>query len=160
VVPDPAKPASGAAPDLRREIGAGLEEQIRAHIRSSAIRPIIETTNAPQVAPKPAMGPAAALAPAVLIDATRVAEACFESAEWDDCVRACQETVRRALAFAGEGSLGHQAFLLGVDGRDVLELYKRGARGDARIDDAAFSIYVLMQTFVRLNALGLPAPTQ
>ena len=161
VVPDPAaKPSPGSTPALTREIGAGLEEQIKAHIRSSAAGPTIEKAKAAQVAPKPTMGAAAAMAPGVLIDAARVAEACFESAEWDDCVRACQETVRRALAFAGEGSLGNQASLLGVDGRDVLELFKRAPRGDARIDDAAFSLYVLMQTFVRLNALGLPVPTQ
>lgn len=162
VVPDLTKQPAAGAPALTREIGAGLEEQIHAHIRAAAVRPAVETakSRAVQVAPKPAMGPAAALAPAVLIDATRVAEACFESFEWDDCVRACQETVRRALAFAGEGSLGHQAYLLGVDGRDVLELFKRAPRGDARIDDAAFSLYVLIQTFIRLNALGLPTPTQ
>ncbi len=165
VVPDhSAKPAASQGSGshaLTREIGAGLEEQIKAHIRSAAAGPVIEKAkHTPAAAPKQVMGAAAALAPAVLIDATRVAEACFESGEWDDCLRACQETVRRALAFAGDGSLGHQAFLLGVDGRDTLELFKRGSQGDARIDDAAFALYVLIQTFVRLNALGLPAPTQ
>ncbi len=70
VVPDPAaKPLPGSAPALTREIGAGLEEQIKAHIRSSAAGPTIEQAKAPQVAPKPVLGAAAAMAPGVLIDA-------------------------------------------------------------------------------------------
>ena len=53
------------------------------------------------------------------------------------------ETVQRGLAFAGDASLAHQAFLLGVNGRDVLDLYTRMQRGTANIADASFSLFSL-----------------
>jgi hypothetical protein len=72
-------------------------------------------------------------------------------------VTACMEAVRRALAFAGEGTLAQQGFLLRVDGGDLLRLQGLSNKVDnARVDDAAFALYFVMQVFTRLNAAGLP----
>jgi signal recognition particle receptor subunit beta len=161
VVPTP-RPRTDA-PALER--APGLEDQIREHLKAAQQRPTIEAAAAPVPAPlplptPPKLGPVAALAPAALLDPARVADACFASGDWDGCLRACQEAVRRGLAFAGEPPMGAQACLLGLDGRDVLDLFRRGSTGDARIDDAAFGLYVVMQTFVRLAAAHLPTETQ
>jgi hypothetical protein len=72
-------------------------------------------------------------------------------------VRACQDGLRRALSYAGEGPPGAQSHLLGLEGRDVLALLQRAERRTTRIDDAAFALFVLMQAFVRLAQAGLPA---
>lgn len=148
VVPAP-KPSSPKAPAPTGEVAAGLEHQIHAHL---------ETT--PPRAPALELGPAAALAPSALFDVAQVADRAFASKDWAGCVRACHEGVRQGLAFAGEGPLGAQAHLLGVEGRDVLHLLTLAQRGAERIDDAAFALSVLMQTLVRLAAAGLPSPNQ
>ncbi|MDY7225171.1 GTP-binding protein [Hyalangium rubrum] len=104
-----------------------------------------------------ALGPATALAPGLLFDHARAAEAAFAGAQYGTCVTACMDAVRRALAFAGEGSLAQQGFLLRVDGADLLRLQGLSNKVDAlRVDDAAFALYFLMQVFTRLNAVGLP----
>jgi hypothetical protein len=67
------------------------------------------------------------------------------------------DAVRRALAFAGEGALVQQGFLLRVDGADLLRLQGLANKVDtARVDDAAFALYFLMQVFTQLMAAGLP----
>jgi len=151
-------PKSKAVPAVARPEPAGLEEQLREHLTGR--KPPAAKSDTAEAAPAPhvALGPAAALAPEALLDPTRVAESCFSAADYDGCVRASLEAVRRALAFAGEGPPGAQAFLLGLDGRDVLQLETRAAHGGARIDDAAFALYVLMQALVRLSDAGLPSP--
>jgi signal recognition particle receptor subunit beta len=103
------------------------------------------------------LGPATALATGDLFDHARAAEAAFGFGDYATCVTACLDAVRRALAFAGEGTLAQQAFLLRVDGADLLKLQGLGTRPVLRVDDAAFALYVLMHVFSRLTAAGLPA---
>ncbi len=122
----------------------------------------------PQAAPMPAvapaaspaarvLGPASALAPGDLFDHARAAEAAFASGQYGTCVTACVDAVRRALAFAGEGTLAHQGYLLRVDGADLLRLQRMSSHVETlRVDDAAFALYLLMQVFTRLNEAGLP----
>jgi mutual gliding-motility protein MglA len=148
------------APRVKRELPrldepekAGLEAQIREQLLEKPAAP----KSAAAIAP---LGPVATLAPAVLIDPARAAEACFASGDYEGCVRACAEAVTRGLSFAGGVERGSQAFLLGLDGRDVLDLERRAAAGTSRVDDGAFALYVLAQTFVRLADAGLPTPQQ
>ncbi|RKG83524.1 GTP-binding protein, partial [Corallococcus terminator] len=113
--------------------------------------PIIAASAGPRL-----LGPTSALAPGDLFDHARAAEAAFSAGDYTTCVTACTDAVRRAMAFAGEGTLAQQAFLLHVDGADLLRLQGLSTMPHLRVDDAAFSLYVLMQVFVRLNAVGLP----
>lgn len=152
IVPAAAPRPKPSAPSMSKDTGSSLASQLQEHISA---HPEVQ----PAVAP-PKLGAVAALASAALIDPARVAELAFESGDFDGCVRACIEAVQRGLAFAGDASLAHQAFLLGVNGRDVLDLYTRTQRGAARIDDAAFSLFVLSQVLVRLSQAGLPTPEQ
>lgn len=138
-------------PHLDRPDTPGLVEKIREQLNEKP---------APAKAVLPPMGPVATLAPSALIDPARAAEACFAKGDYEGCVRACAETVQRGLSFAGGAERGAQAFLLGLDGRDVLDLERRAAAGAARVDDAAFGLYVLAQSFVRLADAGLPTPEQ
>jgi mutual gliding-motility protein MglA len=108
------------------------------------------------VAGASAVGPVSALAPPLLVDQARVAEAAFAEGDYSTCLRTCIEAVTRGLAFAGAASPSGQAFLLGLDGRDLLELEKRAARGAGTVDDGAFALYALAQTLVRLAQAGLP----
>lgn len=155
IVPPPKPRPSSPTPALSRDSGSSLESQVQEHI---AAAPAPEPLPPPLV--KPTIGPVAALAPAALIDQARVAEVAFANGDFDGCVRTTLETLQRGLAFAGEASVAHQAFLLGLNGRDVLDVWTRAQRGAARIDDAAFSLYVLSQLFVRLTQAGLPTPEQ
>ncbi|NPC47955.1 GTP-binding protein, partial [Corallococcus exiguus] len=123
--------------------------------------PRVEPAAMPAVAVTPntgskLLGPTSALAPGDLFDHARAAEAAFTAGDYTTCVTACTDAVRRAMAFAGEGSLAQQAFLLHVDGSDLLRLQGLSTLPQLRVDDAAFALYVLMQVFVRLNAVGLP----
>ncbi|MHA7632344.1 GTP-binding protein [Corallococcus sp. M7] len=180
IVPPP-RPAPGeTAP------AADLEAQLSQHLHhrqppaatppatsptaaTIAATPVPRTLTAPApprvepaaVAPVPAtstklLGPTSALAPGDLFDHARAAEAAFTAGDYTTCVTACTDAVRRAMAFAGEGSLAQQAFLLHVDGSDLLRLQGLSTVPQLRVDDAAFALYVLMQVFVRLNAVGLP----
>ncbi|RJS26940.1 GTP-binding protein [Corallococcus sp. H22C18031201] len=118
-----------------------------------------EPVPVPAAAPPPAgklLGPTSALAPGDLFDHARAAEAAFAGGDYGTCVTACTDAVRRAMAFAGEGTLAQQAFLLHVHGADLLRLMGLSTQPHLRVDDAAFALYVLMQVFVRLNAIGLP----
>lgn len=153
IVPGAPKPRP-SAPSMSKDTGSSLTAQLQQHITQSEL-PVVPP---PPVPPK--LGAVAALAPAALIDPARVAELAFETGDFDGCVRACIEAVQRGLAFAGDASIAHQAFLLGVSGRDVLDLYTRTQRGAARIDDAAFSLFVLAQVLTRLSQAGLPTPEQ
>jgi hypothetical protein len=166
VVP-PARTAETAAD------GTDLEGQLRQHLGApgpapvTGSRPAIE---APPMAtparglpavkspPRRAMGTAAALAPGPLLDQARVADSAFAAGDFDTCVRTCLETVRRALAYAGEGNTtASLALLLRVDGPDLLKLEAMASHhAPLRVDDAAFALYVVMQTFIRLSAAGLP----
>ncbi|RKG53800.1 GTP-binding protein [Corallococcus sp. AB011P] len=123
--------------------------------------PRVEPAAVPAMAVAPStgsklLGPTSALAPGDLFDHARAAEAAFTAGDYTTCVTACTDAVRRAMAFAGEGSLAQQAFLLHVDGSDLLRLQGLSTLPQLRVDDAAFALYVLMQVFVRLNAVGLP----
>ncbi len=173
VVP-PLKGETGAAE------GADLEGQLRQHLPHGAPAQPATQPGRPAVAqhiplatparghpavkaqlltepPKRAMGPAAALAPGPLLDQARVADSAFAAGDYDACVRTCQEAVRRALAYAGTGSdVASQGLLLRVDGPDLLKLQLLTTHSHLRVDDAAFALYVLMQTFLRLQAAGLP----
>jgi signal recognition particle receptor subunit beta len=110
----------------------------------------------PALAGQRPLGPATALATGDLFDHARAAEAAFGFGDYATCVTACLDAVRRALAFAGEGALAQQAYLLRVDGADLLKLQGLGTKPVLRVDDAAFALYVLMHVFSRLNAAGLP----
>ncbi len=153
IVP-PVKPRPSApSPGLSKDSGASLESQLQEHVM---MQPAPEPAPAPFV--KPALGSVAALAPAALIDNARVAELAFAGGDFEGCVRTCLETLQRGLAFAGESSIAHQSFLLGLNGRDVLDAYTRSQRGTCNIDDASFALFVLAQLFVRLTQAGLPSP--
>lgn len=152
VVPSPRQRTE--LPQLQRDPGADLEAQIREHLDDAQPKPPIDEPV------RQLLGPTAALAPAALIDPARAAEAAFNAGDFDGCVAACREAVRRGLAFAGDGPLGAQAYLLGLEGRDLLVLETKAAQGGARVDDAAFALFLLMQLFIRLTAAGLPTPTQ
>lgn len=147
----PAPRAKRELPRLDRPEAPGLEAKIREQLNEKP---------AQAKAVLPPMGPVSTLAPAVLIDPARAAESLFAAGDYEGCVRACAEAVARGLSFAGGSEPGGQAYLLGLDGRDVLDLERRAASGAGRIDDAAFSLYVLAQTFVRLADAGLPTPQQ
>ncbi|WP_163996954.1 GTP-binding protein [Pyxidicoccus caerfyrddinensis] len=123
----------------------------------AVVAPRIEPASvvAPQVGPK-LLGAASALASGDMFDHARAAEAAFMSGDYTTCVTACTDAIRRALAYAGEGPLAQQAFLLRVDGADLLRFQGMATQQHIRVDDAAFALYVLMQVFVRLNAVGLP----
>ncbi|MBL8922493.1 MAG: GTP-binding protein [Myxococcaceae bacterium] len=148
----PAPRAKRELPKLDQPEHPGLEAKIREQLNEKPAAP-----SKPAADP---MGAVATLAPAVLVDPARAAEGCFARGDYEGCVRACAEAVQRGLSFAGGAERGSQAFLLGLDGRDVLELERRAAMGTSRIDDAAFALYVLAQTFVRLAHAGLPTPQQ
>ncbi|WP_224367227.1 GTP-binding protein [Hyalangium versicolor] len=114
-------------------------------------------TSVPRTVGQRVFGPATALSPGDLFDHARAAETAFASGQYGPCVTACMDAVRRALAFAGEGTLAQQGFLLRVDGADLLRLQGLSNKVDtARVDDAAFALYFVMQVFIRLNAAGLP----
>ncbi|AGC44412.1 GTP-binding protein [Myxococcus stipitatus DSM 14675] len=119
------------------------------------VAPVAPPAAVTQAGPK-LLGAASALAPGDLFDHARAAEAAFIAGNYSTCVTACADAIRRALAYAGEGTLAQQAFLLRVDGADLLRVQGLGNQTHLRVDDAAFALYVLMQTFVRLNAVGLP----
>jgi signal recognition particle receptor subunit beta len=151
-----------------KDLNEDLEGQIRQHLDqhplaeippmatpSRGLPAVLAVAERPSLA---SLGPASAMAPHALIDPARVADAAFAAGDWEACVRACLETVRRGLNFAGEGSAGSQAYLLGLDGRDLLALEALINRSPLRVDDAAFALFVLMQTFIRLRAAGLPHP--
>jgi mutual gliding-motility protein MglA len=132
-----------------KEAGTSLEDHIQQHLS--------QVTELPRV--PPGLGPIAALAPSLLVDQAKFAEAAFARGDFEGCVRACVEALARGLAFAGDGTIATQAFLLGLNGRDVLELQTRALRGASRIDDAALALYVLAQALVRLTQAGLPPAT-
>lgn len=155
IVPSAKPRPSAPQPSLSKDLGASLEAQVQEHL---VHQPAPEPLPAPHG--KPSLGPVAALAPAALVDPARVAELCFASGDFEGCVRTCLETLQRGLAFAGESSIAHQSFLLGLTGRDVLDAYTRSQRGAANIEDASFALFVLAQLFVRLTQAGLPTPEQ
>lgn len=178
VVPSPRPDGSAASvPSLGMEQG-GLEGQIHQHLDSGVNIPVYvppEERHAPepvatpawthepamsQSAPplpegQPPLGPAAALAPTPLLDYARAADLAFAAGDHAGCVRASQEAIRRALTYTGEASSAAQAYLLGVDGGDLLRLQGLATRPVLRVDDAAFALYVLMQALTRLTAAGL-----
>jgi len=123
-----------------------------------AVVPRIEPLPVPQPQGGPKLlGAASALASGDMFDHARAAEAAFMAGNYAGCVTACTDAIRRALAFAGEGTLAQQAYLLRVDGADLLRFQGLATQPHIRVDDAAFALYVLMQVFIRLNAVGLPS---
>lgn len=155
IVPSMKPRPSAPTPSLTRDIGSSLESQVQEHLVTTP-----EPLPPPATFVKPSIGPVAALAPAALIDLARVAETAFAAGDFDGCVRTSLETLQRGLAFAGDASVAHQAFLLGLNGRDVLDAWTRAQRGAAHIEDASFALFVLSQLFVRLTQAGLPTPEQ
>ena len=153
IVPAARPRPSAPTPSLSKDPGSSLESQVQEHL---VHQPAPEPAAPPLV--KPALGPVAALAPAALIDQARVADAAYAAGDFEGCVRACHEAVNRAVAFAGEGPVGALAYLLRIDGADLLRLQTIATLAQPRIDDAAFALSVLMQTFNRLAAAGLPHP--
>lgn len=154
----PSRPDAPAA--IAKEEGGDLEGQLRQHLEhppmATPSRGIAAVAKAPAKDIGQALGPASALAPSALLDPARVADSAYAAGDWDACVRACLEGVHRALNFTGEGPPGAQAYLVGLDGRDLLALEALLTKNPLRVDDAAFAVYVLMQTFIRLAAAGLP----
>lgn len=150
--------AKKVVPSARPSRPQPIETPVQETGLAGQIQRLAEAEATPEPAPSLAqeLGPAAALAPSALLDPARVADTAYQRGDWDACVHACHEAVRRAMQFAGEGPLGAQAHLLGVDGRDVVVLENLASRSHLRVDDAAFALYVLMQTFVRLANVGLP----
>ena len=142
-----------ALPVAVTDTGAGLEGQIQKHLADELARATVE-------APRSTFGPVAALAPAALLDHVKVAEATYAAGDYAACVRAAADGVRKGLAFAGDGGTGERAFLLGLDGRDVLHFEGLTRRAPPRVDDAAFALYFLMQLCLRLNTAGLPVTSQ
>jgi len=157
IVPSTKPRPSAPTPSLSRDVGSSLESQVQEHL---VAQPAPEAMEPPPALVRPVLGPVAALAPAALIDQARVAEAAFAAGDFDQCVRTSLETIQRGLAFAGDASVAHQAFLLGLNGRDVLDAWTRAQRGAAHIEDASFALFVLAQVFVRLTQAGLPTPEQ
>ncbi|QSQ27770.1 GTP-binding protein [Pyxidicoccus parkwayensis] len=183
--PRPTTPAGGPQPaGLEAQLTQHLQNRQQPHVQQPAApmgfvggsAPALAPTPVPRVAPvsvvppprmeaapvaAPQTGPkllgaASALAPGDMFDHARAAEAAFMSGDYATCVAACTDAIRRALAYAGEGSLTQQAYLLRVDGADLLRFQGLATQQHIRVDDAAFALYVLMQVFVRLNAVGLP----
>lgn len=152
VVPPPkTQRGSGGAghfPEQDAE-GDGLAGQIHQHLNEEAPRPEERKNTL-------ATGLVAALAPNDLIDHARAVDDAWRLGDSGACVRAVQDAMRRVLAYAGEGTSAEQAFLLGMDGGDVLRLEQIAARPIVRAEDAAFSVYVVMQAFSRLKRAGLP----
>ncbi|MBS1151296.1 MAG: GTP-binding protein [Myxococcaceae bacterium] len=157
--PEPPQPLAQGPAD------GGLEGQLRQHLAAHPLGEVPPMATPSRGVPaitasdRPIgvdLGPASALAPSALLDPARVADTAYAAGDWDACVRACQEGVRRALNFTGEGPPGAQAYLLGLDGRDLLTLGALVNKHGLRVDDAAFALYVLMQTFARLATAGLP----
>jgi signal recognition particle receptor subunit beta len=107
---------------------------------------------------QPRLWPAAALAPEPLLDYARAADLAYASGDIQGCIRSCQEATRRALHYAGEGSVADQGYLLGVNGSDLLKLLGLSTLTQLRPKDGSFALYVLMQVLIRLAASGLPAP--
>lgn len=152
----PAAPR-GPAPQARP-----LHAPLPAAPRPAAHAPAPSATPLPGTPPHglPALtaraGPLVALAPPPLHELARAAEAAFGSGNPAACVQRCAEGVRRALALVGEGTAREQAYLLRVDGADLLHLGQLEGRGAARQDEAAFALYVFLQVLARLQAAGLP----
>ncbi|HET9450222.1 MAG TPA: ADP-ribosylation factor-like protein, partial [Aggregicoccus sp.] len=135
IVPAPREARAPVAPGFGSAEGtAGLEAQLTQHLnrappsspQAPAAPPRPPAARAAQAVAPPALtgqrplGPSSALAPGDLFDHARAAEAAFASGDNAGCVRACLAAVRRGLAFAGEGPPARQAFLLRVDGSDLL----------------------------------------
>ena len=142
--PPPKRPAEAPVPEDRSSRGFDLA------------RPLARP--APALARESKLGLSAAMAPAALVDWARAADDAWTRGDTAACIRACQEAVRRGLAFAGEATPAQQAFLLGVDGPDLFRLDQISARPVIRMEDAAFGVYVLMQVLARLARAGLPSP--
>ncbi len=161
---------TGAAPGLEDEIqqhlnrpappqrevlrGAATSSRAGGSVPDLKLRPRVQSGPGPVQT----LGCASALAPSELIDYTRAADSAFAAGDYAGCVRTSLEAVRRALSYAGDASLAGQAHLLGVDGPDLLRLQGlANAATSPRVDDAAFALFVLMQSLVRLSSADLPA---
>jgi len=152
----PARPAVGPARPIQTPAPM---PQVRSPVSRTLAPVAVPPVAPPALTGQRPLGPASALAPSDLMDHARAAEGAFASGDYADCIKACVDAARRGLAFAGEGSLGAQAYLLHVDGADLLKLQALAARSTPRVDDAAFALYMLMHIFTRLHAAGLPTPT-
>jgi mutual gliding-motility protein MglA len=118
---------------------------------------VVQPTAPPSLTGQRPLGAVSALAPSDLFDHARAAEGAFAAGDYTTCIQACLDAARRGLALAGESNIVAQAYLLHVDGGDLLKLQTLGARTNHRVDDAAFALYVLMHIFTRLHTAGLPA---
>jgi signal recognition particle receptor subunit beta len=166
VVPPPRASASAYALE---NSSTGLSDQISEQLSRQPLPPPPEPeTRKPSMAPpspapspmarpsiSKAVGLCAALAPSELSDYAKAVDAAYASGDAGSCVRACQEAVHRALAFAGEGSESEQAFLLDVHGADLLRLRQLSTKSPLRVDDAAFAVFVVLQVLTRISQAGL-----
>ena len=144
-------PAPGTNTTVFHAPGAsdvGLTQQLQKHLERTA-----------DLAAGSPRGVLSTLAPRELLDYARAAETAFQVGDYGGCIRACCESVRRGLGFAGEGTVGAQAHLLRVDGTDVLRLQTLWTHENPRPEDAAFALFVSMQVFYRLAAMDLPSPS-
>jgi signal recognition particle receptor subunit beta len=162
--PEPERLAADATgPSLAGQIAEALERHdARAPVHpplatpSAGLPKVISALPPPPPPMEATLGPAAALAPSALLDYARAADAAYATQDWEACIRACLDGAKRGLAYAGEGSLGGQAYLLRVDGGDVLHLEALAQKAKPRVDDAAFALMVICQVFNRLSEAGLP----
>jgi signal recognition particle receptor subunit beta len=164
-------PSRSPKPTPMLQVASGLEAQLQAQLEDqTAVVPAPEGIHTAAAAVLNArsdradgrprgVGALGALAPTALLDYARAADTAFAMGDFTTCVTASLEAVRRALAFAGDHPLPTQAYLLRVDGADLLRLTELSNIAGARPEDAAFALYVAMQALARLNATGiLPAP--
>lgn len=143
----PAAHLQGQAPARAPSVQAGQALIAKVPVREGLAEPL---------SGQRMLGVLSALAPQVLLDHALAAEAAFNEGRFDACVRASREGVRRALSQAGDGSEREQAYLLRVDGPDLLRLQGMEGKLPCRVDDAAFALYVFAQVLARLSDAGLP----
>lgn len=144
VVPQPRAPAEarGHFDELEPEEGGkGLEGQIHAHLSRG-----------------PTAGPVVVLAPPSAQEEAQAVDDAWLRGDVGGCIRAADAAVRKALMLTGEGSVAEQAFLVGVDGTDLLRLQRLVQRPVVRQQDAAFALYVTLQVFTRVAQSGLSQP--
>lgn len=132
-----------------------LEHELQGHLNDT-LSTLMETPAAALSRPV-GLGPLGTLAPIELLDPARAADAAFAAGDYEACIRACVDGAVRALTSAGDHPMPAQAYLLRVDGGDLLRLQGLASRSTGvGPEDAAFAIYVTLQIFVRLRGSALP----
>jgi len=135
--------------------GAGIEQQLHQHLDREAaptLRKPRQRLGIREPASPGLRGAATVLAPPLLLEHARAAEAAFAAGDPNACVQAVLGALEQGLAASTQDSWAVQAYALGMHGPDVLRLHAMAARGELRPEDAAFALYVLMQLLVRMRS--------